>query len=126
MKVKQDKRKYNEAYSNENLDRIAFPMGGIGAGMICMEGTGALSHISIRNRPDIFNEPGIFAAIAIKGNNIISKVIEGPVPDWKKFGLKESGNGLGGATTGLPRFSNASFLTRFPLVFLSCRIPRFQ
>ncbi|MBP9743826.1 MAG: hypothetical protein KBD41_00460 [Saprospiraceae bacterium] len=123
VKVKQDKRKYNEAYSNENLDRIAFPMGGIGAGMICMEGTGALSHISIRNRPDIFNEPGIFAAIAIKGNNIISKVIEGPVPDWKKFGLKESGNGLGGATTGLPRFSNASFLTRFPFSFLELQDP---
>ena len=66
VKVKQDKRKYNEAYSNENLDRIAFPMGGIGAGMICMEGTGALSHISIRNRPDIFNEPGIFAAIFLQ------------------------------------------------------------
>ena len=36
------KRKYNGEYTNEFLNRVAFPMGGIGAGMICMEGTGAL------------------------------------------------------------------------------------
>ena len=38
-------------------------MGGIGAGMICLEGTGALSHVSLRNKPDVFNEPCVFAAI---------------------------------------------------------------
>jgi hypothetical protein len=35
------KRKYNGSTTNEFLNRVAFPMGGIGAGMICMEGTGA-------------------------------------------------------------------------------------
>ena len=29
----------------ERLDRIAFPVGGIGAGMISLEGTGALSQV---------------------------------------------------------------------------------
>src|SRR5262245_57103384 len=52
-------RKYSSAYSGEHLDRIAFPMGGMGAGMICLEGTGALSHFSIRNRPEVFNEPPV-------------------------------------------------------------------
>src|SRR6187399_547364 len=112
------KRKYNGEYTNEFLNRVAFPMGGIGAGMICMEGTGALSHVSIKNRPDIFNEPTIFAAIVVKGKTSGAKVLEGPVPDWKKFGQKDAGNGATGATTGLPRFHHASFLTRFPFAML--------
>ena len=111
-------RKYNGSYQGQYLNRIAFPMGGMGAGMICMEGTGALSHISIRNRPDIFNEPGMFAALAVKGLQYGAKILEGSVPDWKKFGMKEAGNGLGGATTGLPHFKHASFLARFPFCFL--------
>jgi len=112
------KRKYNGEYTNEFLSRVAFPMGGIGAGMICMEGTGALSHVSIKNRPDIFNEPTIFAAIVVKGKTNGAKILEGPVPDWKKFGQRDAGNGAGGATTGLPRFRNASFLPRFPFGYL--------
>ena len=95
-----DKRNYNGAYTGEFLNRVAFPIGGIGAGMFCMEGTGAISHMSVRNRPDIFNEPGIFAAIAIKGLKNGSKLLEGPVPDWKKFGQRDAGNGASGATTG--------------------------
>ena len=83
-----------------------------------MEGTGAISHMSVRNRPDIFNEPGIFAAIAIKGLKNGAKILEGPVPDWKKFGQRDSGNGSGGATTGLPHFQNASF-TRKISIWLS-------
>ena len=97
-------RKYNGSYTGEYLNRIAFPIGGIGAGMFCMEGTGAISHMSVRNRPEIFNEPGMFAAISVKGLKNGAKILEGPVPDWKKFGQRDAGNGLGGATTGLPRF----------------------
>ena len=36
------------------------------------------------------------------------------MPTWKTFGLKESGNGSGGATWGLPRFGRARFEARFP------------
>ncbi|MEO5892157.1 MAG: GH116 family glycosyl hydrolase [Ferruginibacter sp.] len=111
-------RPYNTAYKGEHLNRIAFPIGGLGAGMFCMEGTGAISHISIRNRPEIFNEPGIFAAISVKGKTNGAKLLEGPVPDWKKFGQREAGNGLGGATTGLPHFRNASFDVKFPFAYL--------
>jgi hypothetical protein len=105
---------FNGTYTGANLNRLAFPMGGMGAGMVCLEGTGSLSHLSIRNKPDIFNEPGAFAALLVKGVVNGAKVIEGPVPDWKKFGRKDTGNGNEGATTGLPRFRNASFLSRFP------------
>lgn len=112
-------RAYNSAYTGSNLNRVAFPIGGLGAGMFCMEGTGAISHMSIKNQPDIFNEPPIFAAISIKGLKNGAKVLEGPVPDWKKFGQKDAGNGATGATTGLPRFHHASFLTRFPFAYLN-------
>ena len=74
-------------------------------GMFCMEGTGAISHVSVRNKPEIFNEPGMFAAISVKGIKNGAKLLEGPVPDWKKFGQRDAGNGSGGATTGLAAFS---------------------
>jgi uncharacterized protein (DUF608 family) len=41
-------------------------------------------------------------------------VLEGPIPDWKCFGRPGTGNGAGGTSYGLPRFSRASFLARFP------------
>src|SRR6187455_2908773 len=60
-------RKFNAPYTGDNLNRIAFPLGGIGAGMFCLEGSGAFSHMSVRHKPDVFNEPGMFAAICVKG-----------------------------------------------------------
>jgi uncharacterized protein (DUF608 family) len=111
-------RPYNTAYKGEHLNRVAFPVGGLGAGMFCMEGTGAISHISVRNKPEIFNEPGMFAVISVKGKKNGAKLLEGPVPDWKKFGQPDAGNGSGGATTGLPHFRNASFNVKFPFGYL--------
>ena len=63
-----EKRKWGE-YTGERLNRVAFPLGGMGAGMICLEGTGALSHVSLRNKPEVFNEPCTFAAICVKGDD---------------------------------------------------------
>ncbi|MDB5157666.1 MAG: hypothetical protein JWR50_2373 [Mucilaginibacter sp.] len=109
------KRKYNAPYAGTYLNRVAFPIGGIGAGMFCLEGTGAISHLSIRNNPEVFNEPAMFAAISIKREKNNAKVLEGKVPAWKKFGNHDSGlGGTGGATWGLPRFENAEFSARFP------------
>jgi uncharacterized protein (DUF608 family) len=113
-KIPAPKRAYNGVYSDEHISRVAFPIGGIGAGMFCMEGTGSVSHFSVRHKPDLFNEPNMFAVLSIKGMKNGAKVIEGPVPDWKKFGMRESGLGLGGATTGLPHFQKAKFTTKFP------------
>src|SRR6201991_5275714 len=110
----QGRRAYNTAYTGEHLNRTAFPIGGLGAGMFCLEGTGAISHMSIRNRPDIYHEPAIFAAITVKGISRGAKGLEGPVPDWKYFGKRGSGLGSPGDTYGLPRFGRASFAARFP------------
>ncbi|MES2807709.1 MAG: GH116 family glycosyl hydrolase [Bacteroidota bacterium] len=109
------KRQYNALYTGSNNNRIAFPIGGIGAGMFCLEGTGAISHMSVRHNPEIYFEPAMFAAISIKGLKSSSKVLEGRVPEWKKFGNRDSGlGGTGGATWGLPRFETAEFAARFP------------
>jgi uncharacterized protein (DUF608 family) len=105
---------YNGEYSGDHLNRIAFPMGGLGAGMICLEGTGALSHFSLRHRPEVFHEPVTFAAICVKGQENVARVLEGPVPDWKKFGAPGTGNGASGTSFGLPRFREATFRARFP------------
>ncbi|MFT4022174.1 MAG: GH116 family glycosyl hydrolase [Flavihumibacter sp.] len=107
-------RAFNGIYEKEYLHRIAFPVGGLGAGMFCLEGTGAVSHMSIRNRPEIYHEPGMFAAICVKGEKNTARVLEGPVPEWKFFGMRGSGLGSVGTTYGLPRFSQASFETKFP------------
>ena len=108
------RRPYNGPYEGETLRRVAFPMGGMGAGMICLEGTGAFSHVSLRHQPDIFNEPCLFAAVCVKGEPDLARVLEGPVPGCKLFGLEGSGNGLGERCYGLPRFAKASFRARFP------------
>jgi uncharacterized protein (DUF608 family) len=109
------KRTYNTPYTGKNINRVAFPIGGIGAGMFCLEGTGAISHMSIRHNPEIYFEPAMFAAISLKGRKNGAKVLEGNVPEWKKFGNRDSGlGGTGGATWGLPRFESAEFAARFP------------
>ena len=108
------RRRYNGEYAGDTLARVAFPMGGIGAGMICLEGTGALSHFSIRNKPEVFNEPLVFAAVCVKGRASVARVLEGPVPPWKLFGPAGTGNGASGKSYGLPRFARAAFKTRFP------------
>jgi len=109
-----NKRAFNNKYENEYLSRIAFPIGGMGAGMFCMEGSGAISHMSVRHKPEIFHEPCMFAAIHVKGISNGSKVIEGQSPAWKRFGLGGAGNGLGDTSWGFPRFRHNSFLARFP------------
>jgi uncharacterized protein (DUF608 family) len=82
--------------------------------MICLEGTGALSHVSLRNKPEVFHEPLLFAALSVKGPKPIARVLEGPVPGWKLFGSPGTGNGAAGTSFGLPRFDQATFQARFP------------
>jgi uncharacterized protein (DUF608 family) len=114
-----DERNYNGPYTGPHLNRVAFPIGGIGAGMFCLEGTGAISHVSVRNRFQFFNEPCTFAAICVKGETNVARVLEGPVPGWKIFGAAGTGNGAAGSSFGLPRFDKASFLMRFPFGMVS-------
>jgi len=117
-------REYNDSYDGPYLNRAAFPIGGIGAGMICLEGTGVISHVSVRNTMQVFNEPCSFAALCIKGMKTnVAKVLEGPVPAWKVFGAPNTGNGAARTSYGLPRFVQASFLARFPFGIVTLKDP---
>jgi uncharacterized protein (DUF608 family) len=107
-------RPFNGPYQGPYLDRIAFPLGGMGAGMVCLEGSGCISHVSVRNTPDIFNEPFMFGAISVKGVSNGAKVLEGPIPSYKIFGRPNTGNGAGETSFGFPRFQRATFNARFP------------
>ncbi len=103
------------ALSGKNLNHVAFPLGGTGAGMVCLEGTGTISNVSLRHKPDVFNEPFMFSALTVKkssGKNL-ALILEGPVPDRKIFGNPKCGNGLK-TTYGMPRFTESKFSWEFP------------
>ncbi len=114
LQAQQTGHSFNGPYSGKNIDHISFPIGGIGAGMFCLDGTGSISHLSVRNKPDFFNEPIAYAAICVKGYEHGAKVLEAPVPEWKLFGPAGTGTGAPGKSYGLPRFEKGSFLARFP------------
>lgn len=116
-----DRHAFNGIYTGKYLDHISFPIGGIGAGMFCMDGTGSLSNLSVRNKPELFNEPVAFAAISVKGYENGTKVLEGQVPEWKLFGQAGTGLGAPGKLYGLPRFEHANFLARFPFATLNLK-----
>ncbi|NUQ65937.1 MAG: hypothetical protein HUU20_26045 [Pirellulales bacterium] len=117
-------REFNGPYTGKYLSRVAFPIGGLGAGMFCLEGSGAISHMSVRHRMEFFHEPTVYAALCVLGEKPganIARVVEGPIPDWKYFGRAGSGNGSGRSTLGLPHFRQAEFLARFPFATIKLR-----
>ena len=98
------------------------PLGGIGAGCICLNGYGALQDFSIRNHPDNSALPdrhasadAAFALLHIKGVSTVTRLIEGPIPAEKIYaqGLKAQGFRQGGYE-GLPRFRTARLTSGFP------------
>ncbi len=113
------KSKYNTVHTGGRLERVAFPIGGIGAGMICLEGSGMLSHVSLRHRPELLHEPLMFAALHVCGHGAgsrgsVTRILEGPVPTRKACAMPDSGIQAWGKNYGLPRFASASFKARFP------------
>jgi uncharacterized protein (DUF608 family) len=113
--TKQRGRVFNGPYRDDYLNQIAFPLGGIGAGSICVEGSGALTKFSLHNRPELSTEPQIFAAIAVKGSQTTARVLEGPLPKWKlrpSFVAPLYEPAMG--PWGLPRFRETAFQVQFP------------
>ena len=114
--VKGAMNRVKKRYNTKDCPHVAFPLGGIGAGMFCIQGNGMLSSFSLRNRPDLFFEPNVYAALCVKREEEnIARVLEGPVPDHKIFGqVRDAGLGLSGKNHGLPRFRGAEFSAKFP------------
>jgi uncharacterized protein (DUF608 family) len=113
----------DSTYSGAQLDQIAFPLGGIGAGMVCLEGTGGLTDVSIRNRPVIQNQPGFFAAISVLGPARVARVVEGQVPTWKLFERRHAAKGDAPIGTGFPRYEKATFRAHFPFARIELEDP---
>lgn len=106
-------------YQNQQLNHVSYPLGGIGSGMICIDGNGGYSGISIRNKPEIFNNPFFCAALHSKDNqnNSIFKTLEGLVPDWKIMSTGNSyssGSGARNVNWGYPRYQETKFTSQFP------------
>ena len=109
-------------YTGDNLLQIAMPLGGIGAGGVCLNGHGGLQDLSIRNLPAMtatadghgFTDSA-FALLHIKGNGLTTRLIEGPLPIEKIYdqGLQAQGYRKGGHE-GLPRFEGCAFDGRYP------------
>lgn len=111
------------AYSGDQLEQIAFPMGGLGAGTVCLEGAGSLTHVSVRDRPVMQQQPGFFAAISVLGPQKAARVVEGPVARWKLYERLHACSGAAPIGTGLPRYQRARFRAHFPFARIELEDP---
>jgi uncharacterized protein (DUF608 family) len=113
--------KGQRVFTAEHLLQIAMPLGGIGAGCVCLNGYGGLQDFSIRHKPQRTALPdrrrrkdAAFALLRIKGNDV-TRLVEGPFPPEKIFaqGLNSQGH-LGGGHEGFPRFRKCAFKGEYP------------
>ena len=109
-------------YHDRQLLQIAMPMGGLGAGCLCLNGVGGLQDFALRNRPAATALPdghqeneAAFALLHIKGERSVTKLIEGPFPPEKVYdqALQAQGYRHGGYE-GLPRFETCRFESGYP------------
>ena len=111
-------------FSGDKATQVAMPLGGIGAGSICLNGYGGLQDFSIRTRPETTALPegfssdspeAAFAVLHIKGASSITKLIEGPFPPFKIFDQGLQGQGFRrGGFEGFPRFAKCTFQGEYP------------
>ena len=110
------------SFSGVSATQVAMPLGGIGAGCVCLNGYGGLQDFSIGNRPETTALPegftyskAAFAVLHIKGTSSITKLVEGPFPVLKIYdqGLQGEGYRRGGFE-GFPRFDECTFQGEYP------------
>jgi uncharacterized protein (DUF608 family) len=108
-------------YTGRKALQIAFPLGGIGAGSVSLNGQGGLQDFSIRHQPAITALPegpeskdAAFALLNLPDLKI-TRLVEGPMPKEKIYnlGLKTQGYEMGGFE-GLPRFRKSVFHGEYP------------
>ncbi len=110
------------SFSGPNLLQVAMPIGGIGAGCLCLNGSGGLQDFAVRNRPATTAMPdghgmtdSAFALVHLKGSSGITKLVEGPLPPEKLYDQALQGQGYRkGGHEGLPRFETATFEAGYP------------
>ena len=111
-------------FSGDKATQVAMPIGGLGAGCVCINGSGGLQDFSIRTRPESTALPSgfssnsgeaAFAILHVKGTSPVTKLIEGPFPPFKIFDQGLQGQGLRrGGSEGFPRFEKCNFRGEYP------------
>ena len=110
-------------YSGKNALQVAMPIGGLGAGNVCLSGFGSIRDYSIRHRPDNSCLPdhhgdrdAAFALLHIRGPKPVTRLLEGPIPPEMIYdqGLQAQGHRNGDCHEGLPRFRSSVFAGEFP------------
>jgi len=128
-------RSLRDTYQGDYLNRVAFPLGGIGSGCISMSGTGRLIDWEIFNNPNRGFQPR-FTFLSLwaqqEGSQPTFKVLEGQWRDslegamYLAPGMDMLGNGQGPQQTqaaGLPRMSQCKFIGRFPFAHVDLSDP---
>jgi uncharacterized protein (DUF608 family) len=109
-------------FTGEHALQIAMPIGGIGAGCICLNGIGGIQDFSIRNRPQFsatadghFHVDASFAILHVPGVENGTRLVEGPLPPERVYdqGLQAQGYRKGGHE-GFPRFAHSAFKGEYP------------
>ncbi|NLT72639.1 MAG: hypothetical protein GXX94_00385 [Chloroflexi bacterium] len=119
-------------YRGDRLSRIAFPLGGVGAGCVSLSGRGALVDWEIFNRPNKgMAVPYAFFALwaRAEGCEPVTRVLEAPPePPYDGSGWGEySGIGFGVDRehgTGLPHMHSVTFRGEFPLAWVRFEDPQ--
>lgn len=110
-------------YKGNNLDKISFPLGGIGSGCIGLAGNGELVDWEIFNRPNKNDDSRYrhrhthLAIRALDGNDNVldARVIVGD----RKSNYSGDGSGVSTATmNGFPHFVENTFIGEFPIAKL--------
>jgi len=113
-----------KTYTGRKLDEIAFPLGGIGTGMISLGGWGQFHDFEIFNRPSkglMFNYT-FFTLYAKQGDEEpVTRVLQGPV------GGTYTGGGSGVTRmdgSGLPHMRECKFIGNFPFAGIEFGDPK--
>jgi uncharacterized protein (DUF608 family) len=120
----QFERAAQRTFGGDTATQIAMPLGGIGAGSVCMNGQGGLQDFAIHERPATTALPSVwssnspqaaFAILHVKGSPSVTKLVEGPFPPFKIFDQGLQGQGLRrGGFEGFPRLQKCSFKGEYP------------
>ncbi len=98
--------KGQRGFTGPQLLQVAMPMGGLGAGCVCLGGHGALQDFAIHNKPTLTAMPdghgtrdAAFALLHIKGAKPMTRLLEGPLPPEKIYdqGLQAQGYRVSGS-----------------------------
>lgn len=106
--------------------QVACPVGGIGAGCVCLNGIGGIVDFSIRNKPETTALPdthsigdAAFALLHIKGSKPVTRLVEGPLEPQKLYDQRLQAQGYRhGGHEGLPRFEKSSFSAGYPFALV--------